>query len=107
MDRASHAHGAESSRDLSPIGKLTGGSPEQSRVGWHLKPFVVVEPDPTKSSGKVVRLTALAKLEAVAKFPGDRKSAGGLTIVTRHELLERMLEEFPSRRLLNGRAASV
>jgi hypothetical protein len=35
---------------------------------------------------------------AVAKFPGDRKSAGELTIVTRHELRERIPEESPSRR---------
>jgi hypothetical protein len=31
-------------------------------------------------------------------FPADRKSVGGLTIVTRHELLERMPEESPSHR---------
>jgi hypothetical protein len=41
---------------LGDIPRLTGGSPEASGLGWQLKPYVVVEPDPTASRGKVVRL---------------------------------------------------
>jgi hypothetical protein len=32
---------------------LTGSSPETSGVGWQLKPFVVIEPDPAAAGGKV------------------------------------------------------
>ncbi|HYY28566.1 MAG TPA: hypothetical protein VE860_11505 [Chthoniobacterales bacterium] len=42
-----------------PVGEiphLTGGSPEQAGIGWQLKAYVVVEADPTKQRGKVVRL---------------------------------------------------
>lgn len=36
---------------------LTGGSPETSGVGWQLKPYVVVTPDPKASRGKVIHLS--------------------------------------------------
>jgi DNA-binding MarR family transcriptional regulator len=45
-----------------PVGdipRLTGGSPETSGIGWQIKPYIVVEPDPTAGRGKVVRLTPL------------------------------------------------
>jgi hypothetical protein len=42
---------------MAEISRLTGGSPETSGIGWQLKPFVVVEPDPAASRGKVVRLS--------------------------------------------------
>lgn len=41
------------------IPRLTGGSPETSGIGWQIKPYVAVEPDPAASRGKVVRLTPL------------------------------------------------
>jgi hypothetical protein len=37
--------------------RLTGTSPETSDIGWQLKPYVVVAPDPARSRGKVVRLS--------------------------------------------------
>jgi hypothetical protein len=39
------------------IPRRTGGSPETSDIGWRIKPYVLVEPDPTASRGKVVRLS--------------------------------------------------
>lgn len=39
------------------IPRLTGGSPETSDIGWQIKPYVLVTPDPTASRGKVVRLS--------------------------------------------------
>jgi hypothetical protein len=39
------------------IAQLTGASPEMSDIGWRLKPYVVVEPDPTAKRGKVIRLS--------------------------------------------------
>jgi hypothetical protein len=39
------------------IPRLTGGSPETSDIGWQMKPYVVVKPDPTASRGKVVCLS--------------------------------------------------
>jgi hypothetical protein len=42
---------------LAEIPRLTGGSPETTDIGWQIKPYVVVEPDPTASRGKVVRLS--------------------------------------------------
>ncbi|MGO8734958.1 MAG: hypothetical protein ACLQVM_19440 [Terriglobia bacterium] len=36
---------------------LTGGSPETSDIGWQIKPYVVVEPDPAASRGKVAHLS--------------------------------------------------
>jgi DNA-binding MarR family transcriptional regulator len=43
-----------------PVGdipRLTGGSPETSGIGWQIKPYIAVEPDPAAKRGKVVRLT--------------------------------------------------
>ncbi len=37
--------------------RLTGGSPETSDIGWQVKPFVVIAPDPAASRGKVVSLS--------------------------------------------------
>ncbi len=42
---------------LRDLPRLTGGSPEQTDIGWQLKPYVVIEADPTGSRGKVVRLS--------------------------------------------------
>jgi DNA-binding MarR family transcriptional regulator len=45
-----------------PVGdipRLTGASPETSGIGWQIKPYVAVEPDPAAKRGKVVRLTPL------------------------------------------------
>ena len=44
---------------LADIPRLTGGSPEMTDIGWQLKPYVVIEPDPTAKRGKVVRLSPL------------------------------------------------
>jgi DNA-binding MarR family transcriptional regulator len=41
----------------SEIPRLTGSSPETSGVGWQLKPYIVVERDPTAQRGKVIRLS--------------------------------------------------
>ncbi|MGB7437025.1 MAG: hypothetical protein WBW49_16545, partial [Candidatus Acidiferrum sp.] len=41
------------------IPRLTGTSPETSGISWQVKPFVVIEPDPSARRGKVVRLNAL------------------------------------------------
>ncbi|HWE53697.1 MAG TPA: hypothetical protein VG273_28160 [Bryobacteraceae bacterium] len=42
---------------LAEIPRLTGGSPETTDIGWQLKPYVIVEPDPSASRGKVLRLS--------------------------------------------------
>ena len=42
---------------LGDIPRLTGGSPEMTAISWQLKPYVLVEPDPSAKRGKVVRLT--------------------------------------------------
>jgi len=39
------------------IPRMTGGSPETSDIGWQIKPYVAVQPDPTASRGKVVSLS--------------------------------------------------
>ncbi len=39
------------------IALLTGASPETSGIGWQIKPYVVVAPDPCASRGKVVSLS--------------------------------------------------
>lgn len=41
------------------IPRLTGGSPETSDIGWQIKPYVVITPDPAAKRGKVVRLSPL------------------------------------------------
>jgi hypothetical protein len=41
------------------IPRLTGGSPETSGIGWQLKPYIIVEPDPSGARGKLVRLSPL------------------------------------------------
>jgi homoserine acetyltransferase len=38
---------------------LTGASPETSGIGWQIKPYAAVEPDPAAKRGKMVRLTPL------------------------------------------------
>jgi hypothetical protein len=43
---------------VSDIPRLTGGSPEMTAIGWQLKPYVAVVPDPAARRGKVARLTA-------------------------------------------------
>jgi hypothetical protein len=42
---------------VAEIPRLTGGSPETTDIGWQIKPYVVVTPDPTASRGKVVCLS--------------------------------------------------
>jgi DNA-binding MarR family transcriptional regulator len=42
---------------LADIPRLTGGSPETTDIGWQLKSYVVIEPDPTAKRGKVLRLS--------------------------------------------------
>lgn len=44
---------------VADIPRLTGSSPETSGTGWQIKPYILVEPDPAASRGKVVRLTPL------------------------------------------------
>ncbi len=44
---------------LTELPRLTGGSPEASGIGWQLKHYVAVEPDPAAGRGKVVRLSSL------------------------------------------------
>jgi len=39
------------------IPRLTGGSPETSDVGWQIKPYVIVEPNPTAGRGKLASLS--------------------------------------------------
>jgi len=41
----------------SEIPRLTGSSPETSGVGWQIKPYIIVEPDPGARRGKVIRLS--------------------------------------------------
>ena len=41
------------------IPRLTGGSPETSGIGWQIKPYIVIEPDPAANRGRVVRLSPL------------------------------------------------
>jgi hypothetical protein len=40
------------------LARLTGSSKETSDIGWQLKPFVVIEKDPSAGRGKLVRLNA-------------------------------------------------
>ena len=49
------------------IPRLTGSSPETSGIGWQLAPFVLVEPAPAGTRGKVVRLSPRG-LEAQQKY---------------------------------------
>lgn len=42
---------------LADIPRLTGGSPETTGIGWEIKPYVVVMPDPAARRGKVVCLS--------------------------------------------------
>ncbi len=42
---------------LSELPRLTGCSPETSDIGWQLKPYVIVTPDPSAKRGKVVALS--------------------------------------------------
>jgi len=42
---------------VAEIPRLTGGSPETTNIGWQIKPYVVVTPDPAASRGKVVCLS--------------------------------------------------
>lgn len=49
----------ESPISVSDIARLTGASPETSGIGWQIKPYVSVEPDPAAKRGKLVRLTPL------------------------------------------------
>jgi hypothetical protein len=44
---------------VAEIPRLTGASPETCGVGWQIKPYVVVEPDPAASRGKVIRLSPM------------------------------------------------
>lgn len=46
----------------SELPRLTGCSPETCGIGWQLKPFVVVEPDPRAKRGKALRLSARGQL---------------------------------------------
>jgi hypothetical protein len=48
---------AENPVRLADIPRLTGGSQETSGIGWQIKPYVVVMPDPTAKRGKVVCLS--------------------------------------------------
>jgi len=49
------------------VARLTGGSPEAVAIGWQLKPFVVVEPDPSAKRGKVLTLSPKGQ-EAKEKY---------------------------------------
>lgn len=42
---------------LADIPRLTGSSPETTDIGWQIKPYVIVTPDPTAKRGKVVCLS--------------------------------------------------
>ncbi|HTU35698.1 MAG TPA: hypothetical protein VMF66_17985 [Candidatus Acidoferrum sp.] len=42
---------------LAEIPRLTGGSPEATDIGWQIKPYVAVMPDPAAKRGKVVCLS--------------------------------------------------
>ena len=41
----------------SEIPRLTGTSPETSGIGWQVKPYVIIEPDPGAKRGKLIRLS--------------------------------------------------
>ncbi|HTV55443.1 MAG TPA: hypothetical protein VMI06_11070 [Terriglobia bacterium] len=47
----------ESPVRLADIPRLTGGSHETSDIGWQIKPYVMVLPDPTAKRGKVLCLS--------------------------------------------------
>jgi len=49
----------EAPAPVAEIPRLTGSSPETSGIGWQIKPYVVVEPDPDGGRGKFVRLSPL------------------------------------------------
>jgi len=51
--------GANSEADLP---RRTGCSPETCGLGWQLKPYVAVAPDPAAKRGKALRLTARGML---------------------------------------------
>lgn len=58
---------------LADIPVLTGGSPETAGIGWQIEPYVVVEPDPTASRGKVISLSmrGLRAQQTYARLIGD------------------------------------
>lgn len=41
----------------SDIARLTGSSPETSGIGWQVKPYIMVEADPSAKRGKAIRLS--------------------------------------------------
>lgn len=47
----------ESPISVADLPRLTGGSPEMCGIGWQLKPYVIVERDPSRTREKVVRLS--------------------------------------------------
>jgi hypothetical protein len=46
---------------VADIPRLTGASSETCGVGWQLKPYVVIEPDPNSKRGKTIRLSPLGR----------------------------------------------
>lgn len=61
------------------IPRLTGSSPETSGIGWQLKPYIAVEPDPAARRGKVVRLTppGLSAQQTYQKLTGEIEKRWG------------------------------
>ncbi len=61
------------------IPRLTGGSPETTDVGWQIKPYLVVEPDPAASRGKVIRLSprGLLAQQIYHRLVGDLETRWG------------------------------
>jgi hypothetical protein len=84
---------------LAEMIRRTGGSRETSDIGWQLKPYVIVEPDPTATRGKVVSLSprgllAQAFYHHLTKEIEKRweERLGKATIRTLRESLENLFE---------------
>ncbi len=78
----------------------TGGSLEASDIGWRLKPFVVVQNDPSGTRGKVIRLSdlGLRTRQNYYKFTNEvekdwEKHYGSNAIEVLRRSIEKLLSE--------------
>jgi hypothetical protein len=82
------------------IPRRTGASPETSGVGWQIKPYVVVTPDPNGRRGKVVQLSprGLTAQRTYFRLTGEiekrwESKFGGETMGQLRESLEGFFEK--------------
>ncbi len=83
------------------IPRLTGSSPETCGIGWQIKPYILVEPDPGGARGKFVRLSPLGLVaqqryrDLIAEIEKSWEAKFGRVKI--HRLREALLELFVAR----------